>query len=98
MNINYAIFRSEPIMTTNNLAQIGSHNQRINKDITDFNNWRSKVEKENKKQSQENVSQTKIIRGPEVKSVSFTKRSASEIQIAQQIKQRNMIIKQQKEQ
>ena len=51
------------------------NSQRINKDITDFNNWRS-----------------------EVKSVSFTKRSASEIQIAQQAKQRNMIIKQQKEQ
>lgn len=74
------------------------NSQRINKDITDFNNWKSKVEKENKKQFQENVFQTKFIRGPEVKSVSFTKRSASEIQIAQQIKQRNMIIKQQKEQ
>lgn len=74
------------------------NSQRINKDITDFNNWKSKVEKYNKKQFQENVSQTKIIRAPEVKSVSFTKRSASEIQIAQQIKQRNMIIKQQKEQ
>lgn len=74
------------------------NSQRINKDITDFKNWKSKVEKENKKQFQENVSQTKFIRGSEVKSVSFTKRSASEIQIAQQIKQRNMIIKQQKEQ
>lgn len=74
------------------------NSQRINKDITDFNNWKSKVEKENKKQFQENVSQTKFIRGPEVKSVSFTKRSASEVQIAQQIKQRNMIIKQQREQ
>ena len=28
MNINYAIFRSQPIMTTHDLAQIGSHNQR----------------------------------------------------------------------
>lgn len=74
------------------------NSQRINKDITDFNNWKSKVEKENKKQFQKNVSQAKIFRGPEVKSVSFTKRSAFEIQIAQQIKQRNMIIKQQKEQ
>lgn len=74
------------------------NSQIINKDITDFNNWKSKVEKENKKQFQENVSQTKFIRSPEVKSVSFTKRSASEIQIAQQIKQKNMIIKQQKEQ
>ena len=29
--MNYAIFRSEPIMTTNDLAQIGSHNQREKK-------------------------------------------------------------------
>ena len=28
MNLNYAIFRSEPIMTLNDLAQIGSHNKR----------------------------------------------------------------------
>lgn len=28
MNLNYAIFRSQPIMTTHDLAQIGSHNQR----------------------------------------------------------------------
>ena len=31
MNLNYAIFRSEPIMTTHDLAQIGSHNQREKK-------------------------------------------------------------------
>ena len=29
--MNYAIFRNEPIMTTNDLAQIGSHNQREKK-------------------------------------------------------------------
>lgn len=29
--MNYAIFRSEPIMTSNDLAQIGSHNQREKK-------------------------------------------------------------------
>ena len=28
MNLNYAMFRSQPIMTTHDLAQIGSHNQR----------------------------------------------------------------------
>jgi hypothetical protein len=28
MNLNYAIFRSEPINTLNDLAQIGSHNKR----------------------------------------------------------------------
>ena len=26
--MNYAIFRSEPIITTNDLSQIGFHNQR----------------------------------------------------------------------
>ncbi len=30
MNLNYAIFRSEPIYTLNDLAQIGSHNKREN--------------------------------------------------------------------
>lgn len=29
--MNYAIFRSEPIMTTNGLSQIGFHNQREKK-------------------------------------------------------------------
>ena len=31
MNLNYAIFRSEPIFTLNDLAQIGSHNKREKK-------------------------------------------------------------------
>ena len=31
MNLNYAIFRSEPIMTLPDLAQIGSHNKREKK-------------------------------------------------------------------
>lgn len=30
-NLNYAIFRSEPIYTINDLAQIGSHNKREKK-------------------------------------------------------------------
>ena len=30
MELNYAIFRSEPIMTIPDLAQIGSHNKREN--------------------------------------------------------------------
>ena len=30
MNLNYAIFRSQPIMTINDLAGIGSHNKREN--------------------------------------------------------------------
>ena len=31
MNLNYAIFRSEPIMTTNDLVEIGAHNKRAKK-------------------------------------------------------------------
>lgn len=31
MNLNYTIFRSEPIMTIGDLAQIGSHNKREKK-------------------------------------------------------------------
>ena len=31
MNLNYAIFRSEPIMTIKDLAQIRSHNKREEK-------------------------------------------------------------------
>ena len=31
MNLNYVIFRSEPIMTISDLAQIGSHNKREKK-------------------------------------------------------------------
>ena len=31
MNLNYAIFRSEPIFTINALAQIGAHNKRDKK-------------------------------------------------------------------
>ena len=31
MNLNYAIFRSGPIYTLNDLAQIGSHNKRDKK-------------------------------------------------------------------
>lgn len=34
--MNYAIFRSELITTTNDLAQIGSHNQREKK-VYEFN-------------------------------------------------------------
>ena len=31
MNLNYAIFRSEPIFTISDLAQIGAHNKRDKK-------------------------------------------------------------------
>lgn len=33
MELNYAIFRSDPIMTIPDLAQIGSHNKREKKHI-----------------------------------------------------------------
>ena len=33
MNLNYAIFRSELIMTIPDLAQIGSHNKREKKEL-----------------------------------------------------------------
>ena len=33
MNLNYAIFRSEPIMTIYDLAQIESHNKREKRHI-----------------------------------------------------------------
>lgn len=52
MNLNYAIFRSEPIYTLNDLAQIGSHNKRdkksynSNPDINDKN--KSKIKKKRK--------------------------------------------------
>lgn len=62
--------------------------QRINRDIADFNNWKGQIEEQKKEKSKENVSQIKTTRDPRVKSTSFTKRSDSEIQIAQQIKQK----------
>ena len=71
--------------------------QRINRDIADFNNWKGQIEEQKKEKSKENVSQIKTTRDTGVKSTSFTERSDSEIQIAQQIKQKNMIIKRKKE-
>ena len=70
----------------------------INKDMIDYNNWKTKVEEQKKESTkQENVSQIKTTRGPEIKSASFTKRSESEVQIAEHIKAKNMAIKKQKE-
>ncbi len=68
--------------------------KKIDKDITDFNNWRSKVKKE-RNICQENVTQSKVVRAPEVKS---SRLSTNEIQIAQLVKLKNMIINQRKEQ
>lgn len=50
------------------------------------------------KKNEKITSSISVKRGEEVKSVSFTRRSEAEIQIANQIKQKNIIIKQQKEQ
>lgn len=60
-----------------------------------------KSEQKSFNSSLENRGSTKPIsvkKGPKVKSSSFTRRNESEIQIANQIKQKNMAIKQQKEQ
>lgn len=74
------------------------NSQMINKDMIDYNNWKTKVEEQKKESTkQENVSQIKTTRGPEIKSASFTKRSESEVQIAEHIKAKNMAIKKQKE-
>ncbi len=55
--------------------------------------------KREQSQQKQNVESSKItsVKGPEYNSVSFTRRSDSEINIAKQIKEKNMAIKQQKE-
>ena len=45
--MNYAIFRSEPIMTTHDLAQIGSHNQREKKAYNSNPNIKLELTKDN---------------------------------------------------
>ena len=54
--------------------------------------------KREQSQQKQNVESSKItsVKGPEYNSVSFTRRSDSEINIAKQIKEKNMAIKQQK--
>lgn len=47
MNLNYGIFRSQPIMTLNDLAQIGSHNKREKKAYTSNPNINSELTKNN---------------------------------------------------
>lgn len=47
MNINYAIFRSQPIMTINDLAQIGSHNKREKKAYNSNPNIKIELSKNN---------------------------------------------------
>lgn len=47
MNLNYAIFRSEPIYTTNDLAQIGSHNKREKKAYNSNPNIKLELTKNN---------------------------------------------------
>ena len=56
--------------------------------------------KKEQSQQKQSVESSKItpVKGPEYNSVSFTRRSDSEINIAKQIKEKNMAIKQQKEQ
>ena len=70
------------------------NSQRINKDKSDFNNWKNAVNQvEQQRQStliQQSVAQEK--------QKPFAQRSQSEIQVHNQIKQKNQAIKQQKEQ
>ena len=47
MNLNYAIFRSEPIMTIFDLAQIGSHNKREKKAYQSNKDIKIKLSKNN---------------------------------------------------
>ena len=47
MNLNYAIFRSEPIYTLQDLAQIGSHNKREKKAYNSNPNIKIKLAKNN---------------------------------------------------
>ena len=47
MNLNYAIFRSEPIMTISDLVQIGSHNKREKKAYNSNPNIKIKLTKNN---------------------------------------------------
>lgn len=47
MNLNYAIFRSEPIYTINDLAQIGSHNKREKKAYNSNPNIKIELIKDN---------------------------------------------------
>ena len=74
------------------------HSQKINRNIADYSNWKTKFEEQKKESTKhENVSQIKTTKESEVKLASFTKRSALEIQIAEHIKEKNMAIKKQKE-
>ncbi len=47
MNLNYAIFRIEPIYTLNDLAQIGSHNKREKKAYNSNPNIKIELSKDN---------------------------------------------------
>ena len=47
MNLNYAIFRSEPIMTTYDLVQIGSHNKREKKSYQSNPDIKKELSKDN---------------------------------------------------
>lgn len=47
MNLNYAIFRSEPIYTLNDLAQIGSHNKRDKKSYNSNPDIKGELSKDN---------------------------------------------------
>lgn len=47
MNLDYAIFRSEPIYTLNDLTQIGSHNKRDKKSYNSNPDIKVELSKDN---------------------------------------------------
>lgn len=67
------------------------NSERINKDITEFSNWKKSVN-DIKQQKEQSNSPKK-----EESKKSFDQRSQTEVQIAQQIREKNKIIKQQKQ-
>lgn len=67
------------------------NSERINKDITEFSNWKKSVS-DIKQQKEQSNSPKK-----EESKKSFDQRSQTEVQIAQQIREKNKMIKQQKQ-
>lgn len=70
------------------------NSQRINKDRTDFNNWKNAVNQVKQQKQSTPIQQSVTQEKPKP----FSQRSQSELQVYNQIKEKNQAIKQQKEQ
>lgn len=70
------------------------NSQRINKDKSDFNNWKNAVNQVKNQRQSANVQQPVTQEKPKP----FAQRSQNEIQVYNQIKEKNQVVKQQKEQ